>query len=190
MKFPLLISITLLLASCSTSTVNTSTPTPRVNTSTPTPSIEKIQRVPYNPEEFARYLVKGTAEVTGQAFMKTQSGEVKYAAGNIIMLNPVTSMSNQWYKEFYVLPLHLHNNKEFINNDPEGFKKYQEAVIETQANGEGRFKFQNVPAGNYYLTTSIIWQVPGRYGLTSTGGIVCRKVSIRSGESHNFILTR
>ena len=189
MKFALLSLITLLLASCGSPTVKTPIPTPTPTPAPAPPGVKKIQRVPYNPEEFARYLVRGTAEVTGQAFMKTQSGDVKYAAGNEVWLNPVTSMSNQWYKEIYLGTNHLYPKKE-LTVDDETLEKYGEAIIVTLGDGEGRFKFQNVPAGDYYMVTEVIWQVPGRYGLSKTGGWVCKKVRIRSGKSHNFILHR
>jgi len=168
MKLALLSLITLLFASCNT------------------PSKVKIQRVPYNPEEFAKYQKEGTATVTGQAFMKTQSGDVKYAAGNQVWLNPKTSMADQWYNEIYLGVDHLRTNLEWVGED----KKYLESVIYTQADGEGRFKFEKIPEGEYYLVTAITWKVPSQYGLTGTGGMIAKQVTIKEGESHNFILTR
>ena len=168
MKLTLLGLITLLFASCNT------------------PSKVKIQRVPYNPEEFAKYQKEGTATVTGQAFMKTEGGDVKYAAGNQVWLNPKTSMSDQWYNEAYLGQDHVYTNFEWVGDD----KKYKDSIFYAQADGEGRFKFEKIPAGEYYLTTGIYWKVPSQYGLSKTGGVVTKKVTIKEGESHNFILTR
>ena len=172
MKFALLSLITLLFASCNT------------------PSKVKIQRVPYNPEEFAKYQKEGTATITGQAFMKTQSGDVKYAAGNEVWLNPKTSMSDQWYNEAYLgNDNHFNPEQELVGKGVD-YKKYLEAFTYTQADGEGRFKFEKVPAGKYYLVSKVVWKVPSQYGLHRTGGYIAREVTIKEGESHNFILTR
>jgi hypothetical protein len=104
-----------------------------------------VQRVPYVESEFAKYKLPGTATLTGQAFMKTMGGDVKYAAGNEVALNPVTSMSNQWYQESYL------SGKGLSEPDP----KYLAAVITTTADGEGRFRFNNIPEGDYYLRSEV-----------------------------------
>ena len=57
-----------------------------------------IQRIEFPIAEYEMLNRKGTGIVTGQAFLRTRSGDVKTTAGDEILLNPVTSYSNQWYK--------------------------------------------------------------------------------------------
>jgi len=168
MKFALLSLVTLLFVSC--------------NSTAPI----VIKRVPFNPDEYEKFKKEGTAIVSGQGFMKTAGGDVKYAAGNKVALSPVTSYSDQWYNEFYLKVNHKRPNMTFDKTDP----RYLEAILNTTADGEGRFTFKNVPAGDYYLGTEVFWQAPSEYGLITQGGGITKKVTIKEGESHNFILTR
>lgn len=143
-----------------------------------------IQRIPFPVEEYAILPIKGTAIVKGQAFLKTRGGDVKTAAGNEVLLNPVTSYSNQWYEQHY-----LRGN----NLDPgEADKRLRNYIQKTTADAEGRFIFKDVPKGNYYLTTTVIWEAPTGYGgsLMPQGGLVVKEISINDGEELNIILTQ
>ena len=64
------------------------------------------QRVPrtavFNEDEYATYAGDGTATITGQAFVKTRGGDVKFGAGNKVFLNPVTTYSTEWYQKYVI----------------------------------------------------------------------------------------
>jgi hypothetical protein len=60
----------------------------------------------------------------------------------------------------------------------------------TTADGEGRFEFDNLPAGEYYLTCSITWGVPSDLGVMPTGGIAYAKVTVRNGETVKAVVAR
>lgn len=60
-----------------------------------------IPRVLFQESEYLALPKTGTATIIGQAFLKTRGGDVKTAAGNEILLNPVTSYSLQWYEMSY-----------------------------------------------------------------------------------------
>lgn len=143
---------------------------------------EVVKRVPYNELEYVHFKKAGTAKATGQAFLRTYSGDVKYAAGSKVFLIPVTSISNQWYYQWYLVENHINPEKIIAKADTRHL-----AIIRTkQANGNGRFTFENIPAGEYFIITRIVWKVDQN----TVGGFICNKVSIEDGKSHNFVITR
>jgi hypothetical protein len=140
-----------------------------------------IQRTAvYNPAEYAPYAHPGNGRIIGQAFMETVGGDVKYAAGNPVILHPVTSYTTEWFEKTIVQGLKL------TQGDPRG----NQYVMQTTANAEGRFAFEHLPAGQYYLTCPIIWGVPGPSGIESTGGIAYAKVTVPPNGTVAAIVTR
>jgi len=153
---------------------------------------QPIQRVPYPVEEYARLpkIGTGSATVRGQGFLKTMIGEVRYAAGNQVFLTPVTSYSTQWYDvtgNWQLDYFHQYWPKfEPENSDP----RIQDYKAVTTADGEGRFEFKNVPAGEYYLGTDVVWYVPQQYGSMAQGGLITKRITVEEGKEYNIILTR
>lgn len=146
-------------------------------------TVEPIERMSFPEAEYTVLPATGTARIEGQAFLKTIGGDVKTAAGNAVYLNPVTSYSEQWYASYVTgRPL------DPAEPDPR-LSKY---IRETTADGEGRFEFADVPAGEYFVTTRVVWGVPtGSYGtISQQGGTVTKRISIKEGEVIKIIITR
>jgi len=142
---------------------------------------ETVERIAFPTSEYDMLAKRGTGVVKGQAFLKTRGGDVKLAAGNEITLNPVTSYSDQWYQTAYL------GNKPLAEPDP----RYDDYILTTIADGDGRFAFKNVPPGRYYLTTAIVWEVPSYGGSTSqTGARVCKVIEVVNDKTVNVILTK
>jgi hypothetical protein len=71
---------------------------------------------------------------------------------------------------------------------------------QTIADAEGRFRFERIPPGEYYIVCQITWEVPnpnyrnefsplfGENLLKTTGGTACAKVRVGSGEAVNAIV--
>jgi hypothetical protein len=137
----------------------------------------------FTEDELAPYDKKGTATVVGQAFLKTKGGDVKYAAGNKVVLMPVTNYTT----EIVSAATTQHYGK--IDNIEPGLKKY---VKVSMADGEGRFEFKDIPPGNYYVCTHVKWQVPtAPYGyLQTTGGDISTTITVGEGEKVKVVLTR
>ncbi|KLJ02849.1 hypothetical protein [Luteimonas sp. FCS-9] len=123
---------------------------------------------------------KGTAVVTGQVFLRTRIGEVRYGAGSEVALNPVTSYSTFWYENSYLV------NRALSPADPR-LPKY---IITTQADGSGNFRFENVPAGAYYLTSQVVWEIPGPYVSSQQGGVISTRIEVPEGGEVRQMLTR
>jgi ABC-type transport system substrate-binding protein len=141
-----------------------------------------VQRMPFPEAEYAALAKTGTGRVTGQAFMRTIGGDVKVAAGSDVALNPVTSYSQQWYDVVYV------QRKNITAWDP----RLDEYVMNTRADAEGRFEFVNVPPGDYFVRSLVLWAAPtGPYGsLQQQGGFVVERITVNDGEETKVIVTR
>ncbi|MCP3926574.1 MAG: carboxypeptidase regulatory-like domain-containing protein [Desulfobacterales bacterium] len=146
------------------------------------PFIKPIQRVQFSPLEYEKLETEGTGIVRGQAFMKTRGGDVKLAAGNKIILNPVTSCSNQWYQLSYL------QNKPLTKPDP----RYVNFSIETIADADGKFEFTSVPPGEYYLVAPVFWEAATGYqgALRRQGGYLAKKIKVKNNKEYKYILTR
>lgn len=123
----------------------------------------------------------GNATVRGQAFLTTKGGDVKVAAGKRVLLNPVTLYSLEWYEMSYV------PSRRMEEADPK-----LDPYIRTEiADGSGRFAFKNVPAGEYFITTTITWEVPTGYpgGVQVEGGVVAKRIKVNAGEQVEAVVT-
>lgn len=127
--------------------------------------------------EYAPYAEPGTGSISGQAFLKTRGGDVKYGAGNEVYLNPVTTYSTEWYQETVL------KNRRLKPADPRT-EKYHWITV---ADGQGHFTFENVPAGDYYVACAITWMVDA---FTTTGDIVHARVTVKDGERIERVILR
>lgn len=110
--------------------------------------------------------------------MKTRGGDVKFGAGCEVRMVPVNAYTSEvWERSKLGIVL--------AEPDPRYFK-YRRT---TMADGSGNFEFKNVPAGSYYLSCTITWQVPGVYALRSTGGTGMAKAEVGEGETVRVLVT-
>jgi hypothetical protein len=128
--------------------------------------------------EYAPYAGEGTATLCGQAVVQTRRGEFKYGAGNEAYLNPVTSYSTEWYRVSVI------GGRSLTKADPKALA-YNRA---TRADGNGRFCFENIPSGDYYLACPVVWA----YGANSAKivAMAYAQVTVKEGETVNAVLTR
>ena len=134
----------------------------------------------YNPAELAPYSKPGTGKIVGQAFLKNLGGDVKYGAGNMVWLHPVTRLTTEWFTK------HIVHGIPLLAGNPRTDDYRRQAI----ADAEGRFEFNGLPPGDYYLTCSITWGVPTDIGVIPAGEIAYAKVTVRNGETAKAIVTR
>jgi hypothetical protein len=141
-----------------------------------------LERVNFPNSEYVNLVSNGTGTVKGQAFLKTRGGDVKTAAGNEVILNSVTSYSTQWFEKSY----------KGGNVLAEPDQRYLDSIISTIADADGRFEFEDVPPGKYYLVSSVTWETPTGYngGLRVQGGYIAEIISVKNDIVVNIILTR
>jgi hypothetical protein len=131
--------------------------------------------------EYAAYKGDGKSTISGQAFLKTRGGDVKYGAGNQVHLNPVTSYSTEWFERGIV-------GNEPLEKPDDRINPYHRTTV---ADGFGNFAFEHLPPGQYYVACLITWEVPNLWGggLQTTGAWARAKVTVRDGESVKTIVT-
>lgn len=135
----------------------------------------------FSEAEYVGYEKSGTATVRGQGFMRTRGGDVKTAAGSSVYMNPKTSYSAEWFDAVLRgIPLEPADQR---------IVRYHRV---TQADAEGRFEFSALPAGTYYVVTTVSWEAPVGYrgALVSQGGYVGAEVTVVDGETKSVVLTR
>jgi len=124
------------------------------------------------------YTTKGSAKVTGQAFLKTRGGDIKVGAGNDVYLVPATL----WALGVFDL---VEQGYSFSQLPNEQRIQLTRAVRSTQADAGGNFEFTDLPAGEYQLETKITWAA----GKNTTGGRVMRKITLSEGQTQKVMLT-
>ncbi|HEX7861712.1 MAG TPA: hypothetical protein VF773_15355 [Verrucomicrobiae bacterium] len=137
-------------------------------------------QTPFNEEEFAAYAKNGTGRIVGQAFLKTRAGDVKVGAGNTVQLAPVTPYTTEMRQRVTL------NGERMLQADP----RIEPYVRKTVADAGGNFEFANLPAGEYYLSCVITWEVPSGSVLIPTGGIAYSTAKLGEGETVKVVVTR
>jgi len=142
------------------------------------------RHVSFIESEYAPYRAEGTGSVLGQAFMRTRSGDVKYGAGCTVTLNPVTSYSTEWFDRAVL-------NQEWIEDGDARAGAYARTTL---ADGEGRFRFDRLPAGEYFVVCPVVWEYVDATMqpavVLPTGGMAYARATVRDGESVNVVVTR
>lgn len=131
--------------------------------------------------EYSPYAQPGTGVIEGQAFLRTRGGEVRYGAGGDVNLNPVTSYSSEWWQRTVL------GGQPLTDPDPRA-ARYHRVV---RADGEGRFRFDSLPPGSYYIAAEVAWEVPNypKIGkISMTGGVVGDSIALRPGQTARAIL--
>lgn len=137
-------------------------------------------KVPFNAQEAAFIHKQGNNTITGQAFLRRNDGVVVYAAGSDVYLIPKTPYSTERLNAIY-----QGGKLNTYMKSPASPPGYEEAMRSTKADGEGRFTFDRVSNGSYFITTSVVWMA----GYSPQGGTIRETVSVSGGKSVDIIMT-
>lgn len=143
--------------------------------------------VPFSDADFVNYVGVGPATLNGTALGRTRGGGVRTCAGLPVYLAPATAFVKdgigRMYDDF---------SRRAVDMAAGPSKKYWR---ESACDAQGKFTFERVPAGAWYVLTSIEYEVAaapigGNVQVTERqGGIVSRKVVLRPGLN-NIVLTQ
>lgn len=139
---------------------------------TPTPVA-----APFDTAAVGYALGDGASSIAGQAFAKTRGGDTKYASGETVTLIPVSDYTTEYMKG-------IGTSRGAVTPD----RRLADYTRTTVANGEGKFNFRNIPSGSYFIYTKVFWEVPGQYGLSTTGSWIKDVVTVR-GDTTRVVLT-
>ena len=131
----------------------------------------------FDPQEAAFIKKKGAGAITGHAFLKRRSGINVYASGEVIRLTPVTAYSKERFARIY-------GARKFasaiaiprLEVDPV-YASYTRTV---KADHMGRFRFDNVAPGRYFVSTQVTWS--NQDDFFSQGGAMYDVVEISGRE--------
>ena len=139
-----------------------------------------IANMRFDPAEAAYIKAPGRATIEGQAFLRDKSGQVnvRYASGETVRLVPATAYAQARFAHFYgggkFVPASAIPK---IEPDP-NYAAYTRA---TKAGPTGRFTFDQVAPGRYYLTVQLIWRPKDSF--LSEGGAMYEEVAVTGKET-------
>ena len=128
---------------------------------------------------------RGTGRIEGQAFTETRGGEVRHAAGDTVTMRVDTPYVRDAlrYLAFRQPPeegrVTSQPNLQFL----EGYQR------QMMADAEGRFAFDDVPAGRYLVSAMITWEVPGQEGMETQRVPVVGFAEVRDQETTKTLAT-
>jgi hypothetical protein len=108
-------------------------------------SDQKVARIPFPINEYNKLARSGKGTIEGDIYLIDLYGEKVYGKDTRLYLNPITSYSNQWYKESYI------KGKKMTEPDSRLFNYLRF----TASDSNGHFAFYGVPSGSYYLIGTV-----------------------------------
>jgi len=134
--------------------------------------------VPFDPLEAGFIHKPGKGKIAGHAFFRSENGRVIFAAGEYVYLIPATAYTDARFETFFGERKYLKAMRLFIRmeSDPD----YQRFTRNTKAESDGRFTFENVAPGTYYLWTQATWYADN--SILPSGGLIYEKVTLRGDE--------
>ena len=134
--------------------------------------------VPFDAKAAAFIHVQGKGRIDGHAFYRAETGRVIFAAGENIWLVPRTAYTDRRFQQLY-------GDKKYAQAkwlpsaevDPE----YAKHTRSTKAESNGRFTFDHVGPGEYYIATVVTWRPEG--AMLTSGGAIYERVVLTGKES-------
>lgn len=126
----------------------------------------------------ANYInTQGSGRIDAHAFYRDEKGKIIYAAGEHAFLIPVTAYAEQRFFQIYGKDKYVQTKfMPWDDADPQ-FKKYMRS---TKAESNGRFSFDNVAPGDYYVATAVSWWPEN--SLLAKGAAIYERVTVTGKE--------
>jgi len=148
------------------------------------PHVEIAQ--PFDATQAEAALHPGSATVSGNAFMRQRGGGVVTCAGQSVVLTPATpyatarasakfGVGGNGFRSADVPPVR------FTPDEP----AFAEMARKTRCDSSGRFAFDLVADGVYFITTEVTWFA----GSAAQGGELMKRVIVTDGKSRDVVIT-
>jgi hypothetical protein len=128
-----------------------------------------------NMQEYATYRETGTSIIEGQVLVHLPSGEEIYGGNCQVRLLPVSTATTQ-YMNSIVLPGAVSRPR----------KELESVSWLAIADTEGRFRFTELPAGEYYVTCPMAWVQDGK----THQGIAFATAEVEENAAVSVVVTR
>ncbi len=120
----------------------------------------------------------GSIKIDGHAFFRAESGKVIFAAGEYAYLIPVTPYAEQRFFQVYGKGKYIQTKYMPWDDADAQFKKYMRS---TKAESTGRFSFDKVSPGEYFIATSATWRPENSF--LTVGAAIYERVTITGKET-------
>jgi len=131
----------------------------------------------FSNDDFAWSLEKGAGVIAGQGYLKTEGGFIQTAVGEEVALIPKTAYTDEivnttrtdgFFEQYTNVNKHIDYNQ---------YRRQQ------TADEKGRFRFEGLAAGTYYIVTRVIWYTRDQNSKVSLhGGLLWGQIQIGDGE--------
>lgn len=151
--------------------------------------VEIIQaQIKYDASKISWVYKEGTGKVSGQAFLRTMSGNVKTCAGLRVLLVPVSDYSSERMSVIYGATDKGYKPYSQANAPLEPISKDFVATFRnTNCNAQGEFSFSGLPVGSYFVLADVLWKVRVSEGFE--GGTLLQKVTIEHGKDKKILMS-
>lgn len=134
-------------------------------------------RAPFDAAEAAYINTEGRARIDGHAFVTNGAGAVVNAAGQGVRLVPATAYARQRIAAIYGAGKSIRaRDIPRADSDPD----YIKYTRETKTESNGRFSFDKVAPGAYFVVTQMTWRKDGE--MFTDGAAMYESVTITGGE--------
>lgn len=140
--------------------------------------------VPFDEAQAKRQIADGVNIVKGSGFMRQRGGGVVTCAGADVYLVPATEYAKARVTRLYGSILGGVNYRERVYFEPNP-ASYLELTKSTKCDAQGNFSFERVADGDFYVQTSVQWEVANSY----QGGTILKSISVKNGQIETVILT-
>jgi hypothetical protein len=131
----------------------------------------------FDPQAASFIQKQGEGTIEGHAFYRSEKGKVIYAAGEYVWLIPVTPYSDQRFTLLYGNAKYIRARSLPKMDMDESYKTYTRS---TKSESNGRFSFDHVPPGAYYVATQVTWQDPS--DIFPQGAAIYERVTLTGKE--------
>ena len=134
-------------------------------------------QTPFSTDGFAWSKAQGTGVIAGQASLVAQGGFIQYPGDKPVILVPRNA-----YTDEIVTASRMPG---FFNkfSDVEKHQDYFQFRRVVKPDAEGRFRFENLPAGEWYIASTVLWFTRDQFGVVTVhGGNVWGLITLGDGE--------
>ena len=121
----------------------------------------------------------GNSTVSGKVSLKMRDGTAKSCAGFPVELLPVAKYSSERIFRTYASNT---SGQVLLEDNPPKFTpdapEYHVYLLKSSCDAQGEYRFENVPAGDYYVMAFIIWDVAGSNPAAKSGGAVMKRIRV------------
>jgi len=145
---------------------------------------------PFSADDVAWSRAPGTAIVEGRAGVPAGGGVFQTCAGGEAQLFPAGPYAAEMMRIVFGNDVRgyvpLASSPRYPTNIAADFSR---TVRRVGCDGDGRFRFDSVPAGRWYVFSNVIWRNPGGEAPTPQGGALMLRVDVAEGARANVVLT-